>query len=93
MVILIFGFLFTFLTCLLYIWDAVDDRCGMELDETDPAVWLKLEAATDEYIQNTSVAFKNICQRLLERPHDEKFSDNFKSHQFLKSKNSKTGMC
>jgi len=23
----------------------------MELDETDPAVWLKLEAATDEFIQ------------------------------------------
>lgn len=64
----------------------------MELDETDPAVWLKLEAATDDYIQNTSAAFKNICERLLERPHDEKFSDK-KSHQFLKGKNSKAGVC
>ncbi|KAM3362609.1 phospholipase A I [Capsicum galapagoense] len=70
-------------------FNPVDERCGMELDETDPAVWLKLEAATDDYIQKTSAAFKNICERLLERQHDEKFSDNFKSHQFLKAKNSK----
>ncbi|TMW93831.1 hypothetical protein EJD97_011096 [Solanum chilense] len=70
-------------------FNPVDERCDMELDETDPAVWSKLEAATDDYIQNTSAAFKNICERLLERPHDEKFSDK-KSHQFLKAKNSKT---
>ncbi|CAN4083815.1 unnamed protein product [Withania somnifera] len=70
-------------------FNPVDERCGMELDETDPAVWLKLEAATDEYIQNTSASFKNICERLLERQHDEKFSDDIKSHQFLKAKSSK----
>jgi hypothetical protein len=29
----------------------------MELDETDPAVWVKLEAATQEYIQANCVAF------------------------------------
>ncbi|KAM3400509.1 hypothetical protein ACQJBY_005396 [Aegilops geniculata] len=36
----------------------VDDRCGMELDETDLAVWLKLEAATEEFIQKKIQALK-----------------------------------
>ncbi|EMS54075.1 hypothetical protein TRIUR3_33703 [Triticum urartu] len=37
---------------------SVDDRCGMELDETDMAVWLKLEAATEEFIQKKIQALK-----------------------------------
>ncbi|CAI9774852.1 unnamed protein product [Fraxinus pennsylvanica] len=28
----------------------VDDHCGIELDEKDPIVWLKLEDALDEYV-------------------------------------------
>ncbi|KAJ6401888.1 hypothetical protein OIU84_014045 [Salix udensis] len=40
-------------------FNPVDERCGMELDETDPAIWLKLEAAVDEYVQNNSEALKN----------------------------------
>ncbi|KAI3870576.1 hypothetical protein MKX03_022769 [Papaver bracteatum] len=43
----------------------VDERCDMELDETDPAIWLKLESATQEYIEENSEAFKNVCDRLL----------------------------
>lgn len=51
----------------------------MELDETDPAVWLKLEAATDEYMKSNPHAFKNACERLLLHcQHDEKLSENQK---------------
>lgn len=72
---------------------AVDERCDMELDETDPAVWLKLEAATDEYMQNTSTAFKNLSERLLACLQDEKQLDNVKSQQFPKTNSSKSGIC
>lgn len=58
----------------------------MELDETDPTVWLKLEGATDEYIQNNSTAFKNLAERLLESTPDEKVSDNVKSQQNFRAK-------
>lgn len=51
----------------------------MELDETDPTVWLKLEAATEEYIQNNSPAFKNLCERLLQNQQDD-------TSQYLKGK-------
>ena len=44
---------------------AVDERCDMELDETDPTIWLKLESAVDEYIQKNHQAFENVCERLL----------------------------
>ncbi|KAG8385717.1 hypothetical protein BUALT_Bualt03G0074200 [Buddleja alternifolia] len=66
-------------------FNPVDERCDMELDETDPTVWLKLEAATDEYIQNNSTAFKNLAERLLESSHDER-SDSLKSQQLLRAK-------
>ncbi|XAR53777.1 Phospholipase A(1) [Bertholletia excelsa] len=65
----------------------VDERCDMELDETDPTIWLNLEAATEDYIQNNSSAFKSLCERLLHNQHDEKFSRGLKSQQ-LKAKNS-----
>nr|GLL23991.1 phospholipase A I-like isoform X2 [Ipomoea trifida] len=71
-------------------FNPVDERCDMELDETDPAVWSKLEAATDEYMQNTSTAFKNLCERLLACLQDEKQLDNVKSQQFPKTKSSKS---
>ena len=63
----------------------------MELDETDPAVWMKLEAAADEYIQNNSLAFKNVCERLLQNQNDEKISENLKPRQFLQGKVSSAG--
>lgn len=71
----------------------VDERCDMELDETDPAVWLKLEAAIEEYIQNNSQAFKNACERLaLPFLNDERLSENLKSQYFSKGKVSNTGV-
>ncbi|KAI5081182.1 hypothetical protein GOP47_0004365 [Adiantum capillus-veneris] len=42
-------------------FNPVDDRCGMELDETDPNVWVKLEAATQEYIESNAAAFQSAC--------------------------------
>ncbi|EPS61825.1 hypothetical protein M569_12968, partial [Genlisea aurea] len=57
-----------------YRFNPVDERCDMELDETDPAIWLKLENTTDEYIQENSISFKGLAERLLESSHDEKFS-------------------
>ncbi|RZC50555.1 hypothetical protein C5167_018992 [Papaver somniferum] len=46
-------------------FEPVDERCDMELDETDPTIWLKLESARQEYIEENSEAFKNVCDRLL----------------------------
>lgn len=72
-------------------FNPVDERCDMELDETDPAVWLKLEAAIEEYIQNNSQAFKNACERLaLPFLNDERLSENLKSQYFSKGKVSNT---
>ncbi|KAF8051898.1 hypothetical protein N665_1655s0005 [Sinapis alba] len=60
-------------------FNPVDDRCGMELDETDPAIWLKLEAAIDEYIQSNSQVLKNVCERLtLPFQNDEKWCENLR---------------
>lgn len=65
-------------------FNPVDERCGMELDETDPAVWVKLEAATQEYIQANCVAFQAACERLLPPYHDEEgWSEGTKSYNFL----------
>ncbi|XP_059661951.1 phospholipase A I isoform X2 [Cornus florida] len=69
-----------------YRFNPVDERCDMELDETDPIVWQKLEVATEEYIQINSLAFKNMCEKLLQYQQDEKLSDNFKSQNFPKGK-------
>ncbi|KAK9706439.1 hypothetical protein RND81_07G124600 [Saponaria officinalis] len=61
-------------------FNPVDDRCDMDLDETDPAGWLKLENATEEYIQNNSEAFKSVCERLmLPFQQEDKWSDGIKS--------------
>ncbi|KAJ0843583.1 putative phospholipase A(1) [Helianthus annuus] len=60
-------------------FNPVDERCDMELDETDPTVWLKLEAATDEYINNNSPTFKKVCEKLLLSCSDEKPPDNLNS--------------
>ncbi|CAI9756592.1 unnamed protein product [Fraxinus pennsylvanica] len=67
-------------------FNPVDERCDMELDETDPAVWLKLEDAADEYLKNNSAAFKTLCERLLESLHDDKFVETVQSQQLLKAK-------
>ena len=72
---------------------AVDERCGMELDETDPAIWLKLEAATEEYIQKNFQAFKNVCELLVPRyQEEEKSSEITKSLSFSRLKSSNSGL-
>ena len=43
---------------------AVDERCDMELDETDPAVWSKLETATQEYVDANAAVFQAACNAL-----------------------------
>lgn len=74
-------------------FNPVDERCDMELDETDPAVWLKLEAAVEEYIQNNSQAFKNVCERLLlPYQNDEKRSENLRIQHYPNSKGSTVDM-
>ncbi|XVF26007.1 hypothetical protein REPUB_Repub13aG0263100 [Reevesia pubescens] len=66
-------------------FNPVDERCDMELDETDPTVWLKLEACVKDYIQNNSESFKNACERLLlPFAHDEKWTENLKSQHFAR---------
>ncbi|KAL6992747.1 Phospholipase A I [Sarracenia purpurea var. burkii] len=67
-------------------FNPVDERCDMELDETDPTIWLKLEAATEEYIQCNSHAFKSVCERLLQNQHDEKLSEYLKSQHVSNAK-------
>ncbi|GBG71579.1 hypothetical protein CBR_g8995 [Chara braunii] len=48
-----------------YRFNPVDDRCSMELDETDSAVWNKLEAAAQEYIENNDEMFETVCKQLV----------------------------
>ena len=65
----------------------------MELDETDPAVWLKLEAAVEEYIQNNSLSFKSACERLLlPFQQEDKLSANLRSQYLSKAKPSNAGI-
>ncbi|XP_047062690.1 phospholipase A I [Lolium rigidum] len=74
-------------------FNPVDDRCGMELDETDPAVWLKLEAATEEYIQKNLQDFKNVCELLVPRYQEqEKSSGIIKSLSFSRLSSSNSGL-
>jgi len=63
----------------------VDDRCDMDLDETDPAGWLRLETAAEEYIETNSEAFKSVCERLaLPFQQDEGWSDAVKFQHLSK---------
>ncbi|URE37227.1 patatin-like phospholipase family protein [Musa troglodytarum] len=73
-------------------FNPVDERFDMELDETDPAIWLKLEAATEEYIQKNCQLFKNVCERLVPRENEEKLIERLNSQQFSKSKPPNTGL-
>lgn len=68
---------------------AVDERCDMELDETDPTIWLRLEAATQDYIQSNSKSFKSLCDKLLENSHEDKLIESQKFQQYIKAKSSK----
>ena len=66
----------------------------MELDETDPTIWLKLESATNDYIRNNSATFKKVCEKLVPNHNDDELPDNLQSQQFSKAKHPNTGvMC
>ncbi|XP_068666286.1 phospholipase A I-like isoform X2 [Aristolochia californica] len=70
-------------------FNPVDERCDMELDETDPAEWQKLEAATQEYIQNNAEAFKGVCEKLVP-PYlnEEKWADKLITQHLTRTKSS-----
>ncbi|KAK9681595.1 hypothetical protein RND81_10G013700 [Saponaria officinalis] len=68
-------------------FNPVDDRCDMDLDETDPAGWLRLETATEEYIQKNSEAFKSVCEKLmLPFQQEERCFDGVKSQHLVRPK-------
>ncbi|KAK2411782.1 phospholipase A I [Trifolium repens] len=63
-----------------YRFNPVDERCDMELDEIDPAIWLRLESSVEEYIQQNHLAFENACERLLlPFQHGDKWSENLRT--------------
>ncbi|CAI8611456.1 unnamed protein product [Vicia faba] len=75
-----------------YRFNPVDERCDMELDETDPTIWLKLESAVEEYIQQNHLAFENACERLLlPFQHEDKWSESLRT-KFPKTKESIEGV-
>jgi len=49
----------------------VDESCGMELDETDPAVWSKLETATQEYVDANATVFEAACAAIAPLSQEE----------------------
>lgn len=53
-------------SCMLCRFSATDPRCGMELDEIDPAVWELLETATDEYIEQQDSRLDAAASALIE---------------------------
>ena len=49
-------------------FNPLDMRCGMELDEIDPARWAELEAATRDYIAAEGAAFDAAATALTHVP-------------------------
>ena len=43
----------------------------MELGETDPAVWLKLEACTQEYVDANAAVFQAACDAIAPLQQEE----------------------
>jgi len=56
-------------------FNPLDKRCGINLDEIDPAKWSLLEAATDDYIAASQDRFQQLADLLIApkqkpgRPH------------------------
>ena len=46
-------------------FNPLDVRCGIQLDEIDPAQWALLEAATDDYILSIDGRFQEAAEVLL----------------------------
>ncbi|KAL3136744.1 hypothetical protein ABBQ38_005460 [Trebouxia sp. C0009 RCD-2024] len=49
-------------------FNPLDKRCGINLDEIDPAQWKLLEAATDDYIAASKDRFKQLTDILVTGP-------------------------
>lgn len=46
-------------------FNPLDKRCGINLDEIDPAKWSLLEAATDDYIAASQDRFQQLADILV----------------------------
>lgn len=46
-------------------FNPLDKRCGINLDEIDPAQWKLLEDATDDYIDASKDRFQELADLLL----------------------------
>lgn len=55
----------------------IDDRCGMELDETDPAIWKRLEAATADYLNLIRPTLDELSLHLMPEPHQQEKMEMF----------------
>ena len=51
--------------CCCHRFNPLDKRCGINLDEIDPAQWKLLEAATDDYIAASKDRFKQLSNILV----------------------------
>ncbi|CAM6093593.1 unnamed protein product [Calypogeia fissa] len=45
-------------------FNPVDERCSMELDETDPTIWARLDSAIQDYIEANESSFQVACDCL-----------------------------
>ena len=52
-------------SCSGHRFNPLDKRCGINLDEIDPAQWKLLEAATDDYIVASKDRFKQLTDILV----------------------------
>ena len=53
------------MTCMVHArFNPLDKRCGINLDEIDPAKWSLLEAATDDYIAASQDRFQQLADIL-----------------------------
>lgn len=59
----------------VYRFNPLDPRCGINLDEIDPSQWKLLENATDDYIEASKDRFQELADLLLsEAPEPGVFS-------------------
>ena len=49
----------------VYRFNPLDPRCGINLDEIDPSQWKLLENATDDYIEASKDRFQELADLLL----------------------------
>ena len=70
LVLMLFFFPSKVTTCPCHRFNPLDKRCGINLDEIDPAKWKLLEAATDDYIAASKDRFKQLTDILVAAPSE-----------------------